>query len=93
MVKQYFSERPPGSGYHANRVHQVPAEVAKQYQAKGYCRDATRTLPEDLPGREKFLEAGIESVDEIKALEDPTEVKGIGDATAQDLAKYLTAEK
>lgn len=46
-------------------------------------------LPEDLPGCDAFEEAGIESVDEIKAMEDPTEVTGIGDATAKDLAEYF----
>lgn len=92
-IKQYFSERPPNTGYHAKRVHEVPEELAKEYQKQGYCRDATQTLPDDMPGAEEFMEAGIESVDEVKALEDPTEVKGIGDATAKDLAEWFQSKE
>ena len=88
-VKQYFMQRPPNTGYHANHVHEVPESLAKEYKKQGYCRDATVTLPEDMPGASDFMEAGIETVDEVAELEDPTEIDGIGDATAKDLAEWF----
>lgn len=93
LVKQYFTKRPPGTGYHANHVHLVDEKAAKEFQQQGFCRDAVRTIPEDLPGRKEFMAAGIETVEEIRALEDPTEVKGIGDTTAQELAEWFAEQE
>lgn len=76
-------------GYFAGNVHLVPEELAARLEKDGYCRDTTQTLPEELPGREAFIKAGIETLDEVKALEDPTEVTGIGDATAEELAEWI----
>lgn len=45
-------------------------------------------LPEDMPGAPHFEKAGYTSVDEVLALEDPTEVKYIGDLTAAELAEW-----
>lgn len=93
LVKKYFTQKPPGTAYFKGRVHEVPEDMAKELDKQGYCRDATQTLPEDLPGRDAFLKAGIESVDEIKDLEDPTEINGIGDATAEELVEWFADQQ
>lgn len=46
-------------------------------------------LPEDMPGADAFAKAGITTVEEVENLEDPTEVNGIGDATAEDLVAWF----
>jgi hypothetical protein len=89
LVKKYFKKKPPKSGYFKGRVHLVPEDLAKELEKQGYCRDVTETLPNDLPGRDAFLEAGIETVEEIKELDDLTKVNGIGDATAEDIVEYF----
>lgn len=57
---------------------------------KGAGKEAS-SLPEALPGRDAFEAAGITSIEEIRALENPTKVKGVGKATAKELAEWLAA--
>lgn len=47
-------------------------------------------LPADIPGRAAFEDAGL-TLDEVAELEDPTEIEGIGPATAAKLRKWLSA--
>lgn len=50
-------------------------------------------LPEDLPGRWPFFEAGVETVEallgQVTAGEDMKQYKGIGAATEKDLVAWL----
>lgn len=46
-------------------------------------------LPEDLPGREALIAAGIEHVEAIAGAGDLTKIKGIGKATAKAIAAHL----
>ena len=58
----------------------------------GYAEIVTQSadgLPEDLPGKEAFLEAGITTIDDVKAIGDFTQIKGIGEATAVRITEYL----
>jgi predicted flap endonuclease-1-like 5' DNA nuclease len=89
LKKLYFEKAPPGTGYFANHVHLVPEKMAKEFVKGGYARQTTQTLPEDLPGREAFIAAGIETLDEIKELDDLTELKGIGEATAEEVIHWF----
>ena len=91
--KLHFKKTPPGTGYHAGQVVSVPADIADEMVAGGYAGEPTPVLPNDLPGRDHFIAAGYESIDQIRALEDPTKVTGIGDATAKDLLSYFGEEE
>jgi hypothetical protein len=93
LIKQYFLRRPQGTGYHAKHVHKVPKGKVKEYQDQGYCRDTTPTLPAGLPGREAFMEAGLESIDGIKHLKDFQQVDGIGPSTAEDLEEWFSKDE
>lgn len=46
-------------------------------------------LPDDIPGREQLLAAGVLSLDDVAAMEDLTDVDGIGKATAAKILAYL----
>lgn len=48
-------------------------------------------LPEDFPGHRPFTEAGIETVEEVRALDDVKEIKGIGPKTAEKIREALAA--
>lgn len=47
-------------------------------------------LPDDLPGRAAFLEAGLTTLDAIRGINELTSVPGIGSATAGKVVSYLT---
>ena len=87
--KLHFKKTPPGTGYHAGMVVNVPEHVAKDMVGGGYAVPATPVLPNDLPGRDAFIAAGYETVEQIKSLEDPTKLTGIGKGTADQLAEYF----
>lgn len=46
-------------------------------------------LPVDIPARDKLMEAGVKSMDELRLYEDLTEIKGIGKKTAEAITEYL----
>lgn len=50
-------------------------------------------LPDDLPGRERLLAAGLSTVDAVRDYEDLTDVDGIGAATADRIRAYLSDEE
>lgn len=49
-------------------------------------------IPPDLPGREHFLKAGFNSLQDMKALKSWEQVKGIGPKTAEELDEYFKPE-
>lgn len=48
-------------------------------------------LPEDFPGYEKLLAAGVDTVEAVEAWGDLTSIEGIGPATARRIASTLAA--
>lgn len=50
-------------------------------------------LPSDIPGFDAIVEHGIKTIDELKALEKFTIIKGVGDATAEEIETYLKSIK
>lgn len=50
-------------------------------------------LPEDFPGRDKLIEAGHETIEAVRQVEDLTAVDGIGKATAARIEDYLAREE
>ena len=56
-------------------------EVAPEVEPTG--------LPEDLPGLKALEDAGYESLDEIRAIEDLTAIAGVGDSTAAAIRDFL----
>lgn len=49
----------------------------------------TSDLPEDFPMRELLIEHELETILKVKAFGDLTEIKGIGPATATEIANVL----
>lgn len=87
--KLYFIRSPKGYGYHAGHVHEVPEDQAKKFKKSGVARPATKTLPKDIPGRKALIDAGYETIQEVKEISDFSEINGIGTKTQQELAGYL----
>lgn len=54
---------------------------------------ARENLPEDIPGREALLAAGVESIGDLERVEDLTEIVGIGRATAAKIREYVEGEE
>ncbi|MAO66238.1 MAG: hypothetical protein CL666_14680 [Balneola sp.] len=88
-TKLYFLKAPKGYGYHAGETEAVPEKLASEFVKAGVAREATKTLPEDLPGRDALMEHGCETVKDVKEIEDFTTVDNIGTATAKELEVYF----
>jgi hypothetical protein len=56
---------------------------------KGIETEELMALPEDIPGYDHLIDAGIKTVEEVMAMKDITKVHGIGKATAKDIQDYL----
>ena len=54
--------------------------------------DAETTLPADFPGLRALHEAGIQTYEQVRAIEDLTSIKGIGNATADAILAHLEEE-
>lgn len=67
----------------------MPTEHAKDFIEAEKGHKAEGGLPEDLPGREEFLDAGHNQLEDIKEISDYTKVKGIGPATADKIKTYF----
>lgn len=52
---------------------------------------ADEELPEDLPGRNHIKKAGL-TLEDLKLIEDLTEIKGITGALAEKINEYLNKE-
>jgi hypothetical protein len=64
----------------------IEAGVAREYIPE--FRDI-EDLPVDIPGRDKLLQAGVKSMEELKLYDDLTEISGIGKKTAEAIIDYL----
>jgi hypothetical protein len=88
----------PGAGYgyahFVGDVTEIDDIEAAKLVADGICAIAEPVeggclLPEDLPFRKILESAGISDIDALKAVEDLTTIKGIGEASAKAIADYL----
>ncbi len=61
-----FRSCPPGYSYTAPYTYDVSEKLAKKFIADGVASISTPVLPNDFPARNKLIEAGIETVDDIK---------------------------
>lgn len=50
---------------------------------------ATDELPEDFPGRKALIEAGITTLSQVRQLENVTDIPGIGEVKAAQIAEAL----
>lgn len=46
-------------------------------------------LPKDLPGRKDLIKAGFSTLEAVREIDDFTDVKGIGESTADAIEAYL----
>lgn len=66
--------------------------AAKKAGGRGAASTAsakTGALPEDFPARDKLADAGIDTYAKVRAVEDLTEIPGIGRATAEKITEAL----
>ena len=88
----------PGSGFgyahFAGDITDIDDAAAAKLVADGICAIAEGieggcSLPQDVPFRKILEAAGIADIDALKAVEDLTAIKGIGEAAAKAIAEYL----
>lgn len=95
LIALVFSEVPPDTHYRKGFWSWVDEKKAKEYMSKGYAEEwkpEEDRLPDDLPGKKAFLEAGYNDLDVIKNLADWDEVPGIGQITEDKLVEYFGSE-
>ena len=51
--------------------------------------DTSTDLPEDLPARQKLIDAGFDTLEKVKACTDFADIKGISNTTAKQITDYL----
>jgi len=83
----------PGSfnlAYHPGEEGMFEEKQASELIASGVCvaLDEESDLPEDLPGRNHILKAGL-SLDELKEIKDFTDIPGIKKNIAEKLTQYF----
>ena len=47
------------------------------------------SLPVDMPGREAFIKSGFDSIQKLKHVSSWTDIKGIGEKTANEIDNYF----
>lgn len=99
-MKIQFTKSPTGAyglAYNAGDMAELEEKQAKELMEKGYAVSPEvmdgedSDLPEDLPGREVLVAAGV-TMDELKQVDDYTVYSGIGAKLAEKLTKYLKPE-
>lgn len=91
IVKLYFKKSPPGWGYHAGHVHDVPEDVAKKqkFVKNGYAIEPTPVLPKDIPFRKELIAHGVETLGELEEVKDLKTIDGIAEKGEKQIAEYL----
>lgn len=100
-VKSIFLRNGAGAGYsyHKNDVAELPEEAFKDLKTLKYVRaydpekdapqDEGTDLPMDLPGRDSLILAEITTIEDVKSIEDLTEIKGIGPKLSEQIKEYF----
>jgi hypothetical protein len=74
-MKISFKRSPAGYSYTAPYEYDVPDKLAKKFIAEGVASASTPVLPTKFPAREKLIEAGFQTIDEItEGLEEIKEI-------------------
>lgn len=92
-----FDEVPEGTHYKKGAWAWVSFKEADKYIEQGIAREwnldeKVNDLPEDLPGRERFLKAGYKDLSVVKNI-DWQSVYGIGERTEKELEVYFGGER
>lgn len=96
QVSIVFDQVPPGTHYRVGHWSWVHEDKAEEYITEGYGREwkpEQDNLPDDLPGKAAFQEAGYNDLDVIKNLADWDQVPGIGQVTEEKLVEYFADEQ
>jgi len=94
MKKLKFIKHPGGFNlaYHPFEVGMFEEKQAAELIGAGVCIAVEESdLPEDLPGRNYILKAGL-SLEELKEIKDFTEIPGIKKNIAEKLTTYFNPE-
>lgn len=92
LVSFLFDEVPEGTHFREGHWSWIDQAKANQYEAEGYGHEwqpEEDNLPDDLPGKQAFQEAGYNDLDVIKNLADWDAVPGIGQKTEDKLVEYF----
>jgi len=82
---------PPGTGYFAGNLYEVPANIAERFLEEGYARPLTKTLPNDIPAREELIANDLLTIAQVEgALDNLESYKGIGKSTAEKIRAYFS---
>lgn len=96
QIQLLFNDRPPGTHYREGHWSWVNDKQAEKYIKEGYAVEwnpETDNLPDDLPGKKAFREAGYNDIDVIRNLADWDAVPGIGQITEDKLVDYFASER
>lgn len=80
-----FRSCPLGFSYTAPNTYEVPEKLAKKFIVDGVASVSTPVLPKDFPSREKLIESGFETIDDIK--DGMNELKDLLDASELSAVK------
>lgn len=89
--KKYYIRKPKkGFAYFAGEVVELPKKLADR-MGEEYVRPATEVLPEDLPGRTKLLQRGLETMDDLKTRVKKSGLQGLALTAKEEyaLGEYL----
>jgi len=97
-----FHQVPPGTHFQKGCYSLVDEGLAGRYIQEGYGeaydpvkKQAIRpdpSLPDDLPGREHFINSGITTMDQVREVSDYDLIEGIGQATEKKIIEYLDGD-
>jgi hypothetical protein len=87
-VKIHFKSRPADSAYFAGSIEEVPEHLAEKYISSGHAVPLTPSLPNDFPGRDKLIKAGILTLAEIRSV-DLSTIDGLTKAEITKIEKEL----
>lgn len=93
MIKFIKSPTGIGYGYFSGETAELKQEIERKLIESKYAiaidPDVNDGLPEDFPAREIFHKLGFVTMDQIKSIDDLTELEGIGKAIDEKVNKYI----
>lgn len=104
LISLKFKKQPEGTNYRPGHWSWVPEEEAARYLEQDMAEEyhppeepepepePTIDIPDDLPGRNHFVESEIYSYDKVKELAEEGElqsVEGIGESTEHKINQYI----
>jgi hypothetical protein len=97
MIHVQFLKKgaPFGFAYMAGQTGSIlDFKQAKELESLGILKiiDPPSDLPEDIPGRKFMIEAGYYSINDLKKVEDFTEIPGITKTINKRIKEYIAAQ-